>query len=84
MIVVNIELWPGGDKTRARPIGVVTVANDGTGTPVAGNYKYALSHAGAYFGRRKEPFKRGKVRGFPRRLSPYRLLARVFKDAGEV
>ena len=31
MIVVKIELWPGGDETRARSMGHAEIANDGSG-----------------------------------------------------
>jgi hypothetical protein len=84
MIVVTIELWPGGYKEKSRPLGVISITNDGTGTKEKSNYNYVLSHAGMFFGKRKEPFKKGSVRGFFRNLSPYRLLARCLKDAGEV
>lgn len=84
MIVVKMELWPGGDKAGKRALGVIVIANDGTGTDGSGNYRFSLSHAGRYFGKRKEPWKSGKVRGFVCSLSPYRLLARCLKAAGEV
>jgi hypothetical protein len=83
MVKVTIELLPKGEEEGKRLIGVVLIANDGSGTVDAGNYEYALSHAGKYLGKRKEPYKKGKVRNFPRRYSPYRLIARVLKDAGE-
>lgn len=84
MIQVLIELHPGGDETRKRCIGLLVIRNDGTGTPEKGNYEYAISHAGKFFGKRKEPFKQGRIKGFPRKLSPYRLISRVLKDAMEV
>lgn len=84
MIVVTMELWPGGTEDRKRGLGVVVITNDGTGTPEYGNYRYTISHAGKFFGKRKEPFKQGRVKGFSRKLSPYRLLCRVLKDAMEV
>lgn len=83
MIVVRIELWPHGDQARARQLGVIAITNDGTGTAATGNYEVVASHAGNYFGKRKEPYKRGRVRGFLRNLSPYRLLFRALKELGE-
>lgn len=83
MIVVKIELWPGGDKEKARPLGVVTLFNDGTGDRATGNYNVIASHAGKFFGKKKEPYKKGRVVGFLRNLSPYRLLFRALKALGE-
>jgi len=83
MIVVTIELWPKGNQDKSRPLGVLAIANDGTGTPELGNYTWTLSHAGVYFGKRKEPFKKGRLRNFPRHLSPYRLISRILKEAKE-
>jgi hypothetical protein len=85
MIICTIELKSARGEKHDRPLGVITIANDGTSDdPKYGNYKYAISHAGIYFGKRKEPFKKGKVKGFKRTLSPYRLVYRCLKDAGEV
>lgn len=83
MIVVKVELWPGGDKTRKRPLGRMKIWNDNSGTATAGNYKFELAHAGVYYGKRKGPFKTGRVRNFLRRLSPYRLIYRCLKEAEE-
>lgn len=74
MIVVKIEVWPMGIEERARPIGNITIANDGTGDEEKGNYLAALSHAGFYYGKRKEPWKKGAVKDHPRKLSPYHLV----------
>lgn len=84
MIVVKIELWPSGDPTAIKPLGVITITNDGTGDKATGNYDVAATHAGVFFGKRADPYKTGKVRGFSRRLSPYRLLCRALKAIGEV
>ena len=84
MIQVEIKLRSARGRKYDRILGVVVIANDGTGTAEEGNYEFALSHAGVYFGKRKEPYKKGKVKGFKRNLSPYRLLYRVLKKAGEL
>ena len=83
MVVVHIELWPGGDKTRARPLGTVRITNDGTGTNEFGNCTVSASHAGMFYGKRPEPYKTGIVRRFARRLSPYRLVCRALRALGE-
>ncbi len=85
MVVVKIELWPGGREGNSRGLGVMIITNDGTGDAEFGNYKYTLSHAGKHFGGKKqEPFKQGRIKNFKRTLSPYRLVQRCLKDAMEV
>lgn len=84
MIVVKIEMYPKGREEGSYPLGVMVITNDGTGTQEAGNYKYTISHAGVHLGKRKEPYKQGRVRGFRRTASPYRLVQRCLKDAGEI
>ena len=38
MLVVKIELWPHGDKSQAKLLGRLDIANDGTGNSSWGNY----------------------------------------------
>lgn len=83
MIVVKMELWPGGSEEHMRPLGTIVITNDGTGTKVSGNYKAVLSHAGKFWGVRKEPYRTCRVANFARTLSPYRLLCRVLRAAKE-
>lgn len=83
MVVVKIEMWPHGDETKMYPLGVITIANDGTGTTTTGNYQVTASHSGSYFGQRPEPYKKGRVLGFLRNLSVYRLVARALAAIGE-
>lgn len=73
MMVVKIELWPGGDENLAKPIGEIRIINDATGTGERGNYEVELAHAGKFYGRPGH-YKTGNVRGFLRTLSPYHLL----------
>jgi hypothetical protein len=84
MIIVTIELKSARGPEHDRTLGKITIANDGTGTEEVGNYRYELKHAGKFYGKKKGFFKAGKVRGFRRTLSPYRLVQRVLKDAGEL
>lgn len=83
MIEVIIKLNVHGLRKKEKLLGFIAIANDDKGTRKLGNYDYAISHAGIYLGKRKEPFKKGKIKNFPRHLSPYRLVARVLKDARE-
>lgn len=84
MIKVTIELDTHGKGEKVRTIGVIVIANDATGDDTFGNYEYALSHAGKYIHQKKGVYKKGRILRFKRTLSPYRLLQRVLKDAGEI
>ncbi len=92
MVYVRIELWPKGDKREARLLQELTIANDGTGTVMSGNYVGALSHSTTYKGDGLEDpndppkeavWKRGRVVAFPRRWSPTRLVAKMLAAMGE-
>lgn len=83
MLRVTIELLPGGSAVGRRTIGVINIGNDGTGTPEVGNYNVSASHAGKFFDLDRGPYKTGRVVGFLRKLSPYRLLFRALKAMGE-
>jgi len=73
MLVVKIEMWPKGDKTKARVLGEAEIANVG-GTQEVGDYDVRLLKWGA--GRRT--WKKGRVTGFPRlKLGPWDLLYRA-------
>ena len=58
-IVVKLELWPGGDKERARTMGILIIANDGTGTASRGNYDDKLIG------------KQAALKGSPGRIEDY-------------
>lgn len=87
MIVVRVEMWPQGDKTRAYPLALMTMTNDGTGSKTEGNYDVALSHAGIHYPPKDAPpdkvvWKIGRVEGFPRKHSPYHLILRALQACG--
>lgn len=78
MIVVRIELWPGGREAEKREIGVARIANVG-GTETVGDYDVRLLKSPEYA---KNPglWRRGRVEGFPRkRLGPWDLLYRALR-----
>ena len=81
MVVVKIELWPNGDKEKARTLGAMTISNDGTGDASSGNYDVGVCHGGSYFGK-PGLWKRGRVRSFRRSMSPYHLVARALSSCG--
>lgn len=62
MIYVRIELWPRGDKKKAKLLGQAFIANDATGTPTRGNYKAIMTD------KRNRPFRAAIVKNFPRKV----------------
>lgn len=85
-VEVIIRLKSARGPQYDRPLGHIVISNDGTGTVKLGNYKYVLAHAGKHWEKNKKgkPFKKGRIRNFPRNMSPYRLVQRCLKHAGEV
>lgn len=74
MIVVIVELWPGGDPARKRHLGTAKIANDGRGTLFDGDYNVTLLKNG----RPNQVWRKGRVEGFPRRrLGAWDLLYRA-------
>lgn len=82
MLVIKVELWPHGDESLKEDFGTIKIINDGTGDVQTGNYTVEASHTGTYRSR-KGIWKRGAVKGFSRRLSPYRLICRALRAIGE-
>jgi hypothetical protein len=71
MIRVTIQLIPRGDETKARHMGTVEIANDGTGDQALGNYKVRLSRMDSP----TRAWKTGAIRGFNRKTrGPHDLL----------
>lgn len=76
MLRITVELLPLGDESRREVLCVGEIANDGTGTLGHGNYKVGLSTKG-----QARTWKRGVVKGFPRRrLNAWDLLYRALRD----
>lgn len=42
MLVIKIELWPGGFEEHKRTLGYAHIWNDGTGDKDIGNYKIKI------------------------------------------
>ena len=73
MIVITIELWPGGKEELKKPLGTMKIINDGTGTQSRGNYKVLLST----WNSPNRKWREGKITGFPRKSKgPYDLIYR--------
>jgi hypothetical protein len=76
VIVVKIEMWPGGFEARKREIGRVNITNVG-GSSDVGHYKVEIPKSTEY-AKRPGIWKRGEVRDFPRlSLGPADLLLRA-------
>lgn len=76
MLVVKIELWPGGVEEEAQPLGMMQIINDGTGSYGRGNYDTRIlkwDSTGSW--------KEGRVEGFPRaKFSPWDLAFRALRS----
>lgn len=85
MVYVRVELWPGGDRTKARLLQEATIANVG-GTGEFGNYAVKVSHSTTYKGNGfadpirpalAEVWKSGGIAGHARKLSPFHLVCKA-------
>lgn len=77
MIRITIELLPFGSEKNKKPLGVATIANDGSGDEDIGNYNVKL------YTWHEPPriWKTGKVKGFPRKIKgPWDLLCRALRN----
>ena len=94
MIAVRLELWPLGDETRAREIGRMYIANDGTGGATRGDYKVAVCRRGTTevpqevyppdYDASEQPHaaRAGQVKDYPRlSYNVWRLIARAVLSA---
>ena len=86
MIYVRIELWPLGNRERARLLQEVHIANDGTGDRDRGNYRAMVSHSTTFRGSGfadpqypadSEVWKRGQVKNHDRKQAPAALVWRA-------
>ena len=80
MIVVRVELWPGGWERKARELMRLHIINDGTGNSKRGNYRVMLFRKG-----NRSVLRSGRVEDFPRRSYHvgrliYRALASCFPE----
>ncbi len=81
MLVIKIELWPGGDESRASLVSEARLFNDGSHPdhPRRGNYEVRLGGQGRGAGR---VWRRGRVENFARRsVGPWELLRRALNSA---
>ena len=79
MLVVKIELWPYGDKTKARTIEQIVIGNVG-GTDEVGDYKvwHGLTDPNHMV---KGPWEDGEVKAHPRLTESVWILVRKAIDS---
>lgn len=63
MLRCTIELVPFGDESRKRTIGMVEIANTGTGNKELGNYVVILKKTPPFTGALKAVWRRGMLEG---------------------
>lgn len=79
MLVMQIQMWPGGDKTKAYPMGTITVALDEDLT-VSDNFRGYQWRITTFNG--KKTWKKGTIEGHtPNSKGPWDLLFRVLRKA---
>lgn len=61
MIRVTFELLPGGDETRARPIGIMEIANVETRDDGTASYAVVLKKTPPWSGALKAAWKKGRL-----------------------
>ena len=90
MIHVRVELWPHGDRSKARLLQEMTITNVG-GDVENGDYKVIASHATTFKGSGLEDplnppasavWKRASIRMFSRKKSPLNLVMAALNALG--
>ncbi len=87
MIVVRIEMWPGGNKARARLLGLILIVNDGKGDQETGHYNVTVSSKRAIkaLEEKKDPspfVKTARVENWKRKARTiYALVGKAIKAA---
>jgi hypothetical protein len=82
MLHVTVEIWPGGDKTRARPLAIANVANVSHLADVS-DYVVSVSEGHNPVTNAPTWSQRGRVYQHDRRTSVWALIAKVAIWAAE-
>ena len=78
MIVVRVELWPGGNEVGKTLLGSMGIANDGSGDASKSNYQFAITGRG---GKHHVGKGFGTIKGWARnRHHPWKLVKRVLEE----
>jgi hypothetical protein len=79
MIVIRVELWPGGDRDRARSLGFASITNDGSGTDTSRNYDITV-----YSGGKPRKMKSGRLENWnSKKVSAWRTVLAALNKAFE-
>jgi len=89
MIVVKLEMWPGGDGSRAREIGRTYIYRNGGAFPSRGDYEIRVCRRGHFRVKDAASFVSGegftrtaRIENFPRlSYNVWRLILRCLKAA---
>jgi len=78
MIVIKVELWPGGFEGRKKEIGRMLIDNDGTShTPKRGHYRVRLMRKGSS----RTVQRTARVEDYPRESYPvWELVRRALEN----
>lgn len=77
MLVVKVELWPGGVEEEAETVGVMQIVNDKSGSYGRGDYDTRILK----WGQVNESWKEGRIKDFPRaKLGHWDLVYRALKS----
>ncbi len=78
MLTMSVELWPFGDKSRAKRLVTINIANLGMGVHGGYDYAWTIDEPAPLVG---EPIKsQGILLGYDRNASCVEMLAAVMKD----
>lgn len=84
MIHIRMELWPGGDKSKAKSLGEAIIhLRETRNNKEIGNYTFKI-FKGTFFSPSQGTWKKESVEGFPRlskRFGPWDLLTMCLNKA---
>ena len=89
MVVVTVDMWPGGDQKKAYRLGrtyIYNIDRDGLMPPDRGNYRVIVAKKGCedevLYGAERNICRRGVVDNYPRlAYNMWRLVIRALKSA---
>lgn len=88
-VYVRVELWPGGDRSKAKLLQEAIIANVG-GTGTHGDYAVRVSHSTTFTGdgfanpirpTPAEVWREARIVGHARNLSPFHLVCKAVGKA---
>lgn len=81
MLRITVELWPGGDHTRAETVASMDLWNDLSGTTRLGNYEASAILEASPWNKQGEK-RGGKVTGHDRSLPVWSLVVKMLHSMG--